>query len=107
MNNHQRICLSQREHATVRAILEPVRTQLGSIKVFGSRATGRSKPGSDLDVVVFPPAPESVIGDLRLAFEESDLPIRVDVLAWDQIESSRLRDEIARHAVPFFKEPER
>ena len=41
--------------------------------------------------------------ELWVAFEESDLPIRVDLVAWDKIASPRLRDEIQRDAVPFFE----
>ena len=99
------IYLSQRERATVAAILEPLRNRIGSVKVFGSRAAGRARPASDLDLVVFPPASRRQLIDLRCAFDESDLPITVDVVAWDEIDHQRLRDEITRNAIPFFDEP--
>lgn len=78
--------------------------RIGPVKVYGSRATGRSRPGSDLDLVLFGPATERDLTDLWLAFEESDLPIKVDVVAWNQIASQRFRDQISRYAVPFFDE---
>ena len=104
MKCNDRVFLSSRERATIASILEPMRARLGPVKVFGSRATGRARPASDLDLVVFPPAPRRDLIDLRFAFEDSDLPITVDVLAWDEIDYQPLRDEIARHAVPFFDE---
>jgi predicted nucleotidyltransferase len=81
--------------------LATVDGQIGAVKIYGSRATGRARPSSDLDLVVFPPASDSVIGELALAFEESDLPIFVDVLAWEHISNPVLRAEIERDAIPF------
>ena len=51
---------------------------------FGSRATGRCKPYSDLDLAVggeqhLPPA---LYAELCEAFVESDLSFKVDVLDW-------------------------
>jgi uncharacterized protein len=83
----------------VDAILSRESQRIGPVKVYGSRATGRARPSSDLDLVVYPPASPRALGDLRLAFEESDLPIFVDVVAWDTIRSNRLRAEIERDAV--------
>lgn len=50
--------------------------------VFGSRATGRARRRSDLDLAVGGTAPLgwSQKADLRQAFDESDLPIRVDIV---------------------------
>ncbi|TAK20698.1 MAG: nucleotidyltransferase domain-containing protein [Chloroflexota bacterium] len=52
--------------------------------VFGSRIAGATKPYSDLDLAIVGDselAPD-VIRRLREAFEESELPFRVDVLDW-------------------------
>ena len=50
--------------------------------VFGSRVTGCARRRSDLDLAVGGPTPLgwSRKADLLQAFEESDLPIRVDVV---------------------------
>ena len=50
--------------------------------VFGSRATGRARPFSDLDLLITEPPSLSwrERADLRDAFEASDLPFRVDVV---------------------------
>ena len=51
------------------------------VRVFGSRAHGAAKPFSDLDLLVLGPALEaSVRGALEEAFDESDLPFRVDIV---------------------------
>jgi uncharacterized protein len=50
--------------------------------VFGSRATGRARPYSDLDLLVQAPAAAPWLGRLALAdaFEASTLPFRVDLV---------------------------
>lgn len=86
-------------------ILAEVRPRIGLVKVFGSRATGLARPASDLDLVIFPPAPPKELNGLRAEFDDSDLPIEVDVLAWDDIDHPSLRDAILLEGVPFFDEP--
>ena len=53
---------------------------------YGSRVKWTSKPSSDLDMVVFASKDQyHQISDLRRAFEESDLPFRVDLFIWDEV----------------------
>ena len=68
--------------------------------VYGSRAKWTSRPQSDLDLVVFTtPEQSRGVGNLREAFEESDLPFRVDLFVWDEV-PERFREPIeAEHAV--------
>lgn len=55
--------------------------------VFGSRCSGRAKPYSDLDLVIKGTAPiaPKVLSELIDAFQESDLPFRVDLIDWNTI----------------------
>jgi predicted nucleotidyltransferase len=50
--------------------------------VFGSRATGRARRRSDLDLAVGGDTPlgRRITANLREAFDQSDLPIEVDVV---------------------------
>lgn len=67
-----------------------------TVWVFGSRATGKAKKFSDLDLCVKASAPLSL--DLASAmaddFAESDLPWKVDIADWWSI-SDAFRDSIA------------
>ena len=57
--------------------------------VFGSRVKWTSRPESDLDLVVFAkPEQERRASDLREAFDESNLPFRVDLFVWDKCRNS-------------------
>ena len=50
------------------------------VRVFGSRAQHRAKPFSDLDLLVLgEPLGPGLRGALEEAFDESDLPFRVDI----------------------------
>ena len=97
------ISLSDRQSEIVSTILAQRLGKIGEVKVYGSRATGCARPGSDLDLVIYPPVSERDLTDLWLAFEESDLPITVDLTAWDRIVSPGLRAEILRDAVAVFE----
>ena len=56
---------------------------------YGSRVKWTSRPQSDLDLVVFAtPRQRRQVGDLREAFEESNLPFRVDLFVWDDVPAS-------------------
>ena len=70
------------------------------VRAYGSRATWTAKDYSDLDLAVGgdEPVDRITLGRLREAFEESDLPMRVDVLDWHAIPES-FREVIKRQYV--------
>ena len=57
------------------------------VRVFGSRCNGNVKEYSDLDLVIVGKErlDWNVLADTKEAFEESDLPYRVDLLDWNAI----------------------
>jgi uncharacterized protein len=63
------------------------------VAVFGSRATGRARPFSDLDLLVMEPRHLTWTqrADLRDAFEASDLPFKVDVVELDSLPEGMAR----------------
>ncbi len=70
---------------------------------YGSRVTGDGHEASDLDLVLRNPAnlgaetPE--LSDLREAFIESNLPIRVDLMDWARLPESFHREIERAHDV--------
>ncbi len=84
-----------------RAVLRLIQACLPDTEVwaYGSRVKRTSRPSSDLDLVALTGARQRrQVSDLREAFEESDLPFRVDVLVWDEVPDS-FREEIERERV--------
>ena len=68
--------------------------------VYGSRAKWSARPESDLDMVVFPkPEQSDQVFELREAFEESDLPFRVDLFAWDAVPEKFRKQITANHVL--------
>ena len=76
--------------------------------VYGSRVKWTSRPESDLDLVVFAkPEQERRVSDLREAFEESNLPFRVDLFVWDAVPEQFRKQIEAEHVVLVEKEERR
>ncbi|MFP4171454.1 MAG: nucleotidyltransferase family protein [Candidatus Hydrogenedentota bacterium] len=92
--------LKDRHLALVRAILD-AHVPGCEVWVHGSRAAGTAKPYSDLDLVIMgeAPLPVRTLARLENAFEESDVPFRVDVADWASLSES-FRAAIEAQAVP-------
>ena len=68
--------------------------------VYGSRVKWTSSLKSDLDVVVFAtPQQARQVSNLREAFEESNLPFRVDLFVWDEVPEQFHKQIEAEHVV--------
>ena len=83
-------------------VLSLTRAHLPGVEVwaYGSRVRGNPSRYSDLDLVTFTAPGQSLrTNDLREAFEESDLPIRVDLFLWDEIPDSFHRQIEQEYAV--------
>jgi uncharacterized protein len=72
--------------------------------VFGSRATGRARRYSDLDMAIDAGRRLSLdeIARLREAFSDSDLPYKVDLVDWHDVDD-RWRQIIAAGRVPLLE----
>lgn len=76
------------------------------VRVFGSRVTCSAKKYSDLDLAVVgvTALDRHTLARLKEAFEDSDLPILVDVLDWHEISES-FQEVIARDYAVLQKMP--
>ena len=93
------IDLNPNHLATVERILDGHVPEC-EVRAFGSRATWTAKDYSDLDLAIVGSGPldRRTLGRLKEAFEDSELPIRVDVLDWHSISES-FREVIKRDYV--------
>lgn len=95
--------LSARSLDILRACLAPHADRIEEVALFGSRATGRFRPASDVDLVLR--GPKLTFEDIaRIAQDLADsyLPVRADVLAEHLVDSPQLRDHINRVRLPLF-----
>ena len=70
--------LSAAQQDVLREILNAEGKGVERVAVFGSRATGRQRPNSDLDLVLYGDIDEAVCARLWTLFQESSLPFSVD-----------------------------
>lgn len=92
------IAITDTQRETVKTILAQVAPGVRA-HAFGSRVAGTPKPYSDLDLALSGPVPPALLADLREAFESSELPFRVDLVALDTV-SQAFRDAIAAQLEP-------
>ena len=71
--------------------------------LFGSRAKGNFKPGSDIDLAVKGPVSKDTLSALLTDFEESLLPYFVDVVIYEHITNEALREHIDRVGISIYK----
>lgn len=64
-----------------------------SFYAYGSRVKGTAKRLSDLDLVILDDVQAGEVESVREAFEESDLPIKVDVSLWSEL-SEEFRQQV-------------
>lgn len=74
------------------------------VLIFGSRAKGRERAGSDIDLAVIAPR-MSDQEFARLWNEIDDMPLvfKVDLLHWDSLANAQLKDKIPLEGRPFYE----
>jgi predicted nucleotidyltransferase len=83
-----------RHLAMIAEVLVPFAEAIESVGLFGSRATGTQKPGSDINLVLYGPLTEPMVDRLWTRFLESLLPFPVDVVAYSLITEPALKKQI-------------
>lgn len=99
--------LTQVQMEVIRTILGTMGPELEKVVVFGSRAQGKHRMNSDLDLVLYGNLDEKVSDRLWTLFQESPLPFSVDVKTYNAIRYTPLRrhiDTVGRTL--FFRSPE-
>jgi uncharacterized protein len=74
----------------VKTILSAQLPTNAAVWLFGSRATGKAKPYSDIDLAIDAGQPLSLdlLANLSDSFENSALPYKVDVVDWQSIDDT-------------------
>lgn len=88
--------------AQIRSIFAQFK-RIRRVQVFGSRALGHYREGSDIDLAI---SGESLSMDellaLRVRMDELDLPYRFDLVLLDQVTDASLLDRVSRVGVTIF-----
>ena len=101
MRNWPRLDVTPNHRLLVLRIAQGTLPAGAKLWAFGSRATGRARKYSDLDLAIDAGRPLTLDESARLgeALQESDLPYRVDIVDWHAI-GERFRRVIAAGRVP-------
>ncbi len=94
--------LKERYRDTIRSILA-TNPRVERALLFGSRATGKFRPGSDIDLALF--GSELSSDDVTRLAAQADattIPQVVDFLLVDQLLDDRVRAEILEHGVEWY-----
>lgn len=100
------IDLTDQQRAVLRAVLARYADRIDRVDVYGSRAMGTARPGSDVDLAISGRVTEEDLAAIRTDLEESELSIFADVIAIDTVSHAPLRADIARWAKPLFDRPD-
>jgi len=86
------VALTPEQKALVSEIIRQ-KLPAAQVQVFGSRATGKARPYSDLDLLFIQPARLAweVRYELEDAFESSTLPFRVDLVDVETVSPQMLK----------------
>ncbi len=80
--------------------------QILKVLVYGSRAMGREKPGSDVDLAIITNSERDLSGAVREALEALPTPYLFDVVDYRQITHLPLREHIDRVGKLLFERTE-
>ena len=72
--------------------------------LFGSRAMGNWKPGSDIDIAIYGAVDFSLAASLQVQLaDEGPMPYLVDIVDYAHCESIPLREHIDRYGVEIYR----
>ncbi|MBK1695032.1 hypothetical protein CKO09_09820 [Chromatium weissei] len=88
-------------------ILRTIFNQYSAVQkavIYGSRAKGNYRNGSDIDLTLFGDAlNDQTLSAIAWALDESVIPYTVDLSLFNTIENSALREHIERVGVVFYE----
>jgi predicted nucleotidyltransferase len=71
--------------------------KVDKVVLFGSRATGRFKTASDIDLCLFgEKLSQAELSDLELQLDDLLLPWKIDLVQWESIDNSALKEHIEK-----------
>ena len=93
--------LSVQAVAAIRRVLSS-HPSIDQVLLFGSRAKGNYKNGSDIDLAVFGAIDDSELGTIAWELDDLLLPWEIDLLQFDRIANPALCEHIDRVGQVFY-----
>jgi uncharacterized protein len=108
MNDQKRnkLGFTDRDMRTIKSILSSC-PDVKSVYLFGSRAKGNYRLGSDVDLAIMNDGVSTgTVTKLQNEFTESSLPYRIDLVDFTRLTNQKFIDHIDRVGIPFYKQGE-
>ena len=86
--------ISNADLETIRIVPAECKEEITQVYLFGSRATGKHRRHSDIDLVIHGSVREAAIDRLRTLFIESNLSVSVDIFSYEGITYRTLRAHV-------------
>lgn len=77
--------------------------ELLEVKLFGSRATDKASPRSDIDLAAFGIVNEHRLGMLALDLEDSNIPQKCDLVAYETIRYPPFKSHIDTFGITIYR----
>ncbi len=94
--------LNERHLKLIKNTIKKFAPNVETVSLFGSRAIGSHKSYSDIDMVLYGDVQEHIVDRLWTCFNESNLPYKVDLVAYNLVNSASLKAHIDQFAKPLF-----
>lgn len=95
--------LTEKDHKLIQNIFEKY-PEIEKVEIFGSRAMGNEKPGSDIDLAVYGPCDHARFTQIKSELENDlPLPYIFDVILWDDIQHEQLKEHIKNFGRVFYQ----
>lgn len=94
--------LTERQVQVIADTLRPYQGKISRVGLFGSRATGAYRENSDIDLVLYGALDAHDVDRLHTLFEESSLPMSVDVTAYHLIAYPPMKAHVDTVMSPLF-----
>lgn len=86
--------LSSASYEKLKKLLSEI-PEIEQVKIFGSRAMGTHREGSDIDIVLYGKGIDhKLIRKTKIAYENLNLPYQLDLINYDEIDHSDLKVHI-------------
>jgi uncharacterized protein len=86
--------LTSQQIAIIKQTLIPFTDSFEKAGLFGSRANGKAKANSDIDLVLYGLDNQKILDRIHTLLNESHLPITVDVQAYELLKYAPLKKHI-------------
>lgn len=92
--------------ALIRGILAGIPAVKKAV-IYGSRAKGNFRPGSDIDLSLYGEKLDlRILGEIAARLDESLIPYQVDLSIFDRLDHAGLREHIERVGLVFYQREE-